>query len=989
MSTKGPKYSFGLLLDPPRRPKTRAKLHSSTSASSSSLLSSTPVGRHSTISWSGVQESGLADRSGNANTPTTATASGSGRSSRGGGGCGGGGGGGGCGDAPTVVMPGFSSWAPRVPLPASRLSAAPGGSRRQRQQHAPGSSSSRATTSTATSFSTTDDADHDGDEEEDEEEVEARSVVVALAEGRGLARGEVGLASIDLRCPELVLSQFPDRQPYVKAITKLQMLRPLEVVMPHTACNPNASKMFTLLRDYFPEAHMTTVLRKYFNEERGWDAVRRLCVPHMATVLKDVQGKYYCLAALAALLQYVEFIQGVLLAPASVRVSFRGSEHTAMIDATTAANLELLRNSHDPRSSHSLFGVLNYTRTRGGARRLRANIHEPLVDEETIRGRLDCVDELLQEDNFYRVQAAISQFLDVDHLLSMLIQIPKTETLRTAESKINYAVHLKHVLELVAPLQRALSPCKTPLLTAYHSSLLDCRFLAILDRLRAVLTDDLPLRKGNLLSARTRRCHVVRSGLNGFLDLARRILSEAVGDIEEIIKQLSEIHNLPMSMSYSAVRGFYIQTPAHCLQPKQRLPEVFIKVSKRGNRLSFTTMDLMRLNCRSQEAVEEIYLMSNVVLSKLFAEVRGDMVCLYRLGDAVSMVDMLLAFAHRTTLTKSVRPDFSDTLALKGTRHPILERVLGWPLVPNDVFLSDASNFLIVTGPNNSGKSTLLRQVALCQVMAQIGCFVPADFACVRIADQIFTRIGVDDDIQPLSSTFTIEMREVNYIVRTATDRSLVIIDELGRGTAAHEALGICHAVCECLLQRKTFTIFATHHLELCHLSTLYPNVSNSHFLVETRNHQHQHHHQQQHGAGTSRGDGASRGEGAGKATGDGANARVVPRVRCTYALVQGHTPDTHYGLEMATLSSLPPALLQDATEMLTRIGVKSWMERQATSAPVLLRAAVHRLATRLGQAARHSRLDGAGLAMYLGSLRQRHLDELDHIASNTNNNNT
>ncbi|XP_078734936.1 mutS protein homolog 4 [Lampetra fluviatilis] len=931
MSTKGPKYSFGLLLDPPRRPKTRAKLHSSTSASSSSLLSSTPVGRHSTISWSGVQESGLADRSGNANTPTTATASGSGRSSRGGGGC-------------------------------------------------------------ATSFSTTDDADHDGDEEEDEEEVEARSVVVALAEGRGLARGEVGLASIDLRCPELVLSQFPDRQPYVKAITKLQMLRPLEVVMPHTACNPNASKMFTLLRDYFPEAHMTTVLRKYFNEERGWDAVRRLCVPHMATVLKDVQGKYYCLAALAALLQYVEFIQGVLLAPASVRVSFRGSEHTAMIDATTAANLELLRNSHDPRSSHSLFGVLNYTRTRGGARRLRANIHEPLVDEETIRGRLDCVDELLQEDNFYRVQAAISQFLDVDHLLSMLIQIPKTETLRTAESKINYAVHLKHVLELVAPLQRALSPCKTPLLTAYHSSLLDCRFLAILDRLRAVLTDDLPLRKGNLLSARTRRCHVVRSGLNGFLDLARRILSEAVGDIEEIIKQLSEIHNLPMSMSYSAVRGFYIQTPAHCLQPKQRLPEVFIKVSKRGNRLSFTTMDLMRLNCRSQEAVEEIYLMSNVVLSKLFAEVRGDMVCLYRLGDAVSMVDMLLAFAHRTTLTKSVRPDFSDTLALKGTRHPILERVLGWPLVPNDVFLSDASNFLIVTGPNNSGKSTLLRQVALCQVMAQIGCFVPADFACVRIADQIFTRIGVDDDIQPLSSTFTIEMREVNYIVRTATDRSLVIIDELGRGTAAHEALGICHAVCECLLQRKTFTIFATHHLELCHLSTLYPNVSNSHFLVETRNHQHQHHHQQQHGAGTSRGDGASRGEGAGKATGDGATrewCHVHVRVRCMYALVQGHTPDTHYGLEMATLSSLPPALLQDATEMLTRIGVKSWMERQATSAPVLLRAAVHRLATRLGQAARHSRLDGAGLAMYLGSLRQRHLDELDHIASNTNNNNT
>ncbi|XP_075918700.1 uncharacterized protein LOC142920125 [Petromyzon marinus] len=380
MSTKGPKYSFGLLLDsPPRRTKTRAKLHSttaSTSSASSSLLSSTPAARHSRM-----QESGWADRSGNADTATTTSGGGRAR----GGSRGGGGGGGGCGDAPTVVMPGFSSWAPRVPLPSSRFRAAPGGSRRQRQRHAPGSSS-RATTSTgrltqspthtetrrltqrpvdsppfidsrqeaaprlscgpaATSFSTTDDA---GDDDE-EEEVEARSVVVALAEGRGIARGEVGLASTDLRCPELVLCQFPDSQPYVKAITKLQVLRPLEVVMPHTACNPNASKMFTLLRDYFPEAHVTTVLRKYFNDERGTDAVRRLCVPHMATVLMDVQGKYYCLASLAALLQYVEFIQGVVLTPASVRVSFCGSERTAMIDGTTAANLELLRNSHDPR----------------------------------------------------------------------------------------------------------------------------------------------------------------------------------------------------------------------------------------------------------------------------------------------------------------------------------------------------------------------------------------------------------------------------------------------------------------------------------------------------------------------------------------------------------------------------------------------------------------------------------------------------------------
>lgn len=238
------------------------------------------------------------------------------------------------------------------------------------------------------------------------------------------------MASIDLKNPEVILSQFADNTTYAKVITKLKILTPLEIIMPNTSCEAgNTTKLFALITEHFKNVTFTTVQRKYFNETKGLEYIEQLCASEFSTVFMEIQSKYYCLAAAAALLKYVEFIQNSIYAPKSLKVHFQGSEKTAMIDSSSAQNLELVTNNRDSRNGHTLFGVLNYTRTPGGSRRLRSNILEPLVDAETIKTRLDCVQEFLQDEElFFGLQAVISKFLDTEQLLSILVQIPKQDT---------------------------------------------------------------------------------------------------------------------------------------------------------------------------------------------------------------------------------------------------------------------------------------------------------------------------------------------------------------------------------------------------------------------------------------------------------------------------------------------------------------------------------------------------------------------------------
>uniref|UniRef100_A0A8C6WBT6 DNA mismatch repair protein n=1 Tax=Nannospalax galili TaxID=1026970 RepID=A0A8C6WBT6_NANGA len=769
----------------------------------------------------------------------------------------------------------------------------------------------------------------------------APSVVVAVVEGRGLARGEIGMASIDVKSPQIILSQFADNTTYAKVITKLKILSPLEIIMSNTACvTGNSTKLFTLITEHFKNVNFTTVQRKYFNEMKGLEYIEQLCTAEFSTVLMEVQSRYYCLAAVAALLKYVEFIQNTVYAPKSLKVCFQGSEQTAMIDFSSAQNLELLVNNQDYRNNHTLFGVLNYTKTAGGGRRLRSNILEPLVDVETITMRLDCVQELLQDEElFFGLQSVISRFLDTEQLLSVLVQIPKQDTVCVIDRLCGT---LSCVQDTTCLDGVALKNCKTPLLRAYYGSLEDKRFGLILEKIKTVINDDARYMKG-CLNMRTQKCYAVRSDISEFLDIARRTYTEIVDDIAGMISQLAEKYNLPLRTSFSSARGFFMQMTTDCtVLSSDQLPSEFIKISKVKNSYSFTSADLIKMNERCQESLREIYHMTYMIVCKLLSEIYEYIHCLYKLSDTVSMLDMLLSFAHACTLSDYVRPEFTDTLAIKQGWHPILEKISVEKPVANDTYITEGSNFLIITGPNMSGKSTYLKQIALCQIMAQIGSYVPAEYSSFRIAEQIFTRISTDDDIETNSSTFMKEMKEVAYILHNANDKSLILIDELGRGTNTEEGIGISYAVCENLLSLKAFTLFATHFLELCHIDSLYPNVENMHFEV-------------QHVKNTSRNEDA---------------------ILYTYRLSKGLTEEKHYGLKAAEASSLPPSILVDAREITAQIA-RQILQNQKSSPEVERQRAVYHLATRLVQTARNSQLDPDRLRMFLSNLKKKYEEDI------------
>ncbi|KAL9955943.1 hypothetical protein ACROYT_G037348 [Oculina patagonica] len=751
------------------------------------------------------------------------------------------------------------------------------------------------------------------------------SVVVAIVEGRGLAKGEIGMASIDLKKPELILSQ---------------------IIMPNTACE-NPSTLFKFLSDQLPYANLSSVQRKYFNEAKGLEYVKQLCVPEYNTVEMEVASKYYCLATAAALLKYVEFIQNIVYAPGSVKVVYKGSEKTAIVDASTIKNLELIQNARDPESGHSLYGVLNHTKTAGG-------------DAETTNVRLHCVAELTdKEDLFYGLQSVVGRFLDIDHLTSMCVQLPKQETVKTAESKITTVIYLKHTLELVEPLRLALKDTEAELFKAYYESLNDSRFATIMERIQTVIHDDTRYQKGTL-NMRTQKCFAVKVLeyytvynivhflaviihpfvlYKSLLDVARRTYTEIVDDITEMIKQLGEKHNLPLKTGFNGTKGFFVQLTLNRDQhiDLKTLPSEFLKAVKVRSAICFTTVDLIKLNDRIKESLNEIYLMTNVVVSELLSEIREHMGCLYKLAELVSVLDMLVSFAHLCTLSDYVRPEFTDTLAIKNGRHPILDKILPEPPTPNNTYATDGSNFQLITGPNMSGKSTYLKQIALLQIMAQVGCYVPAEYASFRAADQILSRIGSDDDIETNSSTFTLEMREIHYIIQNASDKSLIIIDELGRGTSSEEGVGICFSIAENLLKKKTFTFLATHFLELTTMDTLYPNVENLHLKVQKKF----------------------------------SNEAACEKITYTHVLSKGRTEEKHYGVQLAEFSTLPRSIVKEAREISTEL-TRQKETSQLLSTEGRQQIAVFRLATKLLQAGRNSRLDKAGLRAYLLGLKNQ-----------------
>lgn len=335
-----------------------------------------------------------------------------------------------------------------------------------------------------------------------------------------------------------------------------------------------------------------------------------------------------------------------------------------------------------------------------------------------------------------------------------------------------------------------------------------------------------------------------------------------------------------MELKYDTARSYYISLSAFELE--EALPDEFINVVKRRDRIECQTLDLVKLNQRISDSHHEVISMSDQAVQELLEKIGERVPSLFKISEAISTLDMLSAFAHLVTVQEYVRPEITDVLAIKSGRHPLHEKILQDKFVPNDTYASQQSRFQIITGCNMSGKSTYIRSISLMVIMAHIGCFVPADYASFPIIHQLFARAASVDEINASVSTFAAEMREISYILRNVDGRSLVIVDELGRGTSTTDGLAIAIAIAEALVDSHAFVWFATHFRDLARIMAERSGVVNLSFAVKL--------------------------------------SHETSKMTMLYKIQEGHVQEKFYGLALAKVLPFPPQVLDVAQRVSTHL---------------------------------------------------------------------
>ncbi|KAH8101458.1 muts domain V-domain-containing protein [Cristinia sonorae] len=788
------------------------------------------------------------------------------------------------------------------------------------------------------------------------------SYVVAVLEGRGVGR-DVGIAALDKETGRLNLIQLSDSPTYVKTLQQLHIHSPSLILVPDTFLSVNdvllasggkkpttTPVLVQCILEEFDYLPVEPVLRRYWNDiSVGLEFVNQLCVDgdERAATIVAASAKYYALSATSALLKYAELKMNTRFAAASLRIRYEQGEGTMMIDPETVRNLELVGNMTSKRSSHSLFGILNHTYTAMAARLLRVNLLAPITNQSAIDARLDVVEELIQtEDRFNDVKDALKSLnrQDFDKLIASLCSSEATEasTSKIASTRVAQMLNLRCIVKNLPLLAAALAGSRTQMLQVIEEMISDERIEKIHQLISDSLNDEATHQKGGGLTAVTARVYAVKANFNHLLDVARETYKEDVGDIFTLSQELTQEHGIPLTLLYQD-SGFVFQLKKSDLEGE--LPKGFIDVTFKKGKYTFSSLELKKRNARMKDALEETLMLSDRVIQSLVSEVVSNIGALYKASEAVAMVDMLWSLAHAAILHNYVRPEFTGTLAIKAGRHPILEGVqAAGTLVPNDVYCCEASSFQIVQGPNMSvGKSTYLRQIGLLTVMALCGSFVPAEYGSfrrvVQLHDALLTRLSNDDDMEKSLSTFANEMASSAMIIGLATSDSLILIDEVGRGTSPLEGVGISHAIAEALIKAKAYVFFATHFSELSTTLSRQPSVVNLHLSVQKTRH-----------TSTNLG------------------------MRFQYKIVDGAPQDSdHYGLDLARLADLPDDVLLEAKRVSDRLTEleKRKNEESKTTKLAIRRQALLRLKTQLTQALDHSALPEEDLRAYIARFQR------------------
>jgi DNA mismatch repair protein MutS len=616
-----------------------------------------------------------------------------------------------------------------------------------------------------------------------------------------LTKDRVGLAWLSLASGEFYVDELPQEQ-LVDALARIQ---PDELwLIDHEA-------MRTYADGHLQQRPYQRLAAWYFETQ----AAMRTLTDHFGTHDLAAFQLTACplgVGAAGALLHYVKQTQKTNLSHLDQLVHATASDVIQM-DAQTRRHLELTETINGTSHQTSLYRTLDVCATPMGSRLLYHHLHHPIKDHDKLRARYDAIEMLMPYAD--QVQACLRHLPDIERIAARIaLQRAKPRDLSAFRDALPRLQALREQVQAFA---------ESPLLSKLYQALPDQDgvLAQISDHLHRALADEPAnsLKDGG----------VIRSCYDSALDEYRALQWHLDDYLQAFADQEKEKTGLStLKVEYNRVHGFYIEVSA--LQSTQ-VPETYQRRQTLKNAERYVTPELKDFEEKALKANEQALAQEQHLYTVLQQSLLRDVAVIKALAKAIAMLDLIHAFALQAKQYAYTKPTLTDAanLLIEKGRHPVLERTVQ-PFIANDVHLSTHEKFWLITGPNMGGKSTLMRQTALIVLMAHIGSFVPATRATLGPVDQIFTRIGAHDDLAHGRSTFMVEMTEMAAILRHATPHSLVLVDEIGRGTSTFDGLALARAIAEMLMtHNQSYTLFSTHYFELTALSATQKTLKNVH----------------------------------------------------------------------------------------------------------------------------------------------------------------
>jgi DNA mismatch repair protein MutS len=680
---------------------------------------------------------------------------------------------------------------------------------------------------------------------------------------------EIGVSFLDISTGEFLTTQFRDSESFEKLLSELARMRPAECILPPSLYRNlelvNRLKDQTIVQEFAPEISATE------------DAGEKLKAHFKVATLEGMGCEKLDFAVYSAwsALKYALTTQMRDLAHINTLRTYSNSEFM-ILDSVTLRNLEIVKNVRDEGEENSLFRILNCTKTPMGSRTMKKRLLKPLLSVEKINLHLDAVEELAADPLLrYDIRNWLSDVRDIERLVGRVVY---------GNASARDLIALKKSLDAVPPVRDCLmEQIGSELLKEIADGLASFSELENLaEMIEKAIVDGPPVsvREGGM----------IKPGYSAELDELRDIASNSkqwIAAFQQKEKERSGIKSL--KVGYNKVFGYYIEvTNANSSQ----VPGDYIRKQTMSNAERFFTPELKEKESLILTANEKAMALEYEIFMKITQTLSAHSRELQETAGRIGALDVLAALAEVAGNNNYIRPQLTDDckILIRDGRHPVVENTVPGGFVPNDTEMDCKENqFLLVTGPNMAGKSTYMRQTALIAIMAQAGSFVPASHASVGIIDQVFTRIGAFDNLASGQSTFMVEMVELANILNNASPKSLVLLDEIGRGTSTYDGYSIAKAVVEFLHNRGKVgvrALFATHYHQLTALEDKLKRVKNFHIAVKEEGHE-----------------------------------LVFLR-----KIVPGAT-DKSYGIQVARLAGVPEKVIERANEILTELERENVLE--------------------------------------------------------------